>query len=68
MRTKILLCPLCSLWFISPAFAVDHNNIDADRPLDFDDAEAIAYREKSIEVGASLGATGTRVRRAPLAA
>ena len=62
MRTKILLS-LCCLWFISPAFAVDHNNIDAGRPLDFDDAEAIAYGEKSVEVGASLvqpgrGSTG----------
>ena len=37
-----------------PAFAVDHNNIDAGRPLDFDDAEAIAYREKAFEFGGAL--------------
>ncbi|BCM89754.1 hypothetical protein IAD21_01601 [Abditibacteriota bacterium] len=37
-----------------PAVAVDHDNIDANRPLDFDDAETIAFREKSSEVGAAL--------------
>jgi hypothetical protein len=37
-----------------PTFAVDHNNIDAGRPLDFDDAEAIAYREKAFEFGGAL--------------
>ena len=31
--------------------AVDHNNIDASRPLSFDDAEAIAYRERAVESG-----------------
>jgi len=36
------------------AAAVDHNNIDAGRPLSFDDAEAIAFREVSVEVGPSL--------------
>jgi len=30
---------------------VDHNNIDSGRPLSFDDAEAVALRERSIEVG-----------------
>jgi hypothetical protein len=39
---------------VCPAFAVDHNNIDAGRPLDFDDAEAIAYREKAFEFGGSF--------------
>jgi hypothetical protein len=33
---------------------VDHNNIDADRPLRFDDAESIAYREQSLEMGLAL--------------
>jgi hypothetical protein len=37
-----------------PAFAVDHNNIDAGRPLDFDDADAIGQGEKTIEFGASI--------------
>lgn len=40
--------------FAAPAFAVDHDNIDANRPLDFDDAETIAFREKSIEFGAAV--------------
>ena len=50
----VSLCALCSLWFISPVLAVDHNNIDAGRPLNFDDAEAIAQGEKSLEIGAAL--------------
>lgn len=36
---------------VQTAYAVDHNNIDAGRPLNFDDAEAIAYRERAIEFG-----------------
>lgn len=36
------------------AQAVDHDNIDASRPLDFDDAETIAFREKSSDFGAAL--------------
>lgn len=35
----------------SPVFAVDHNNIDAGRPLSFDDAEAVAFRERAAEIG-----------------
>ena len=38
----------------SPAQAVDHNNVDAHRPLDFDDAESIAFREQSLEFGLDL--------------
>jgi hypothetical protein len=52
--TLAILCASVSLWLIQPARAVDHNNIDAGRPLDFDDAEAIAYREKSFEFGGAL--------------
>lgn len=44
------LCFLVTL----PSWAVDHNNLDAGRPLDFDDAEAIAYREKAFEFGAAI--------------
>lgn len=40
----------------SPASAVDHNNIDAGRPLSFDDAEAIAFRERALEFGVTLSA------------
>ena len=43
-----------SLLIAAPALAVDHDNVDAGRPLDFDDAETIAYREKAIEFGGAL--------------
>lgn len=43
-----------------PAFAVDHNNLDAGRPLSFDDPEAIAFREQALEFG--LGASWPRRR------
>lgn len=36
---------------VQTAYAVDHNNLDAGRPLNFDDAEAIAYRERAVEFG-----------------
>ncbi len=39
------------LFLFRPVAAVDHNNVDAGRPLSFDDAEAIAYRERAMEVG-----------------
>ena len=35
----------------SAAFATDHNNIDAGRPLRFDDAYSIAFHERSLEFG-----------------
>ncbi len=38
----------------SSAHAVDHNNIDANRPLSFDDAESIGLGEQALEVGAAL--------------
>ncbi len=40
--------------FSTPATAVDHNNVDAGRPLSFDDAEAIAYGERAMETGLSV--------------
>ena len=43
------------LWMALPASAVDHNNVDAHRPLTFDDAEAVAYREQALEFGLGLG-------------
>jgi hypothetical protein len=36
------------------AMAVDHNNIDANRPLNFDDAESIGFREQALDLGAAL--------------
>lgn len=44
---------LLSVSFYSPLIAVDHNNIDAGRPLSFDDAEAVAYHEIAVESGIS---------------
>lgn len=43
------------LVLISSAFAQsDHNNVDAGRPLLFDDANSIAFRERAMEFGLSL--------------
>lgn len=50
-----LLSGAAALLLAAPAFAVDHNNIDAGRPLSFDDAEAIAFREQALEFGLGLG-------------
>ncbi len=36
-----------------PARAIDHDNIDSGRPLSFDDAESIAFRERAFEFGLS---------------
>ncbi|HEX8234983.1 MAG TPA: hypothetical protein VF600_03420 [Abditibacteriaceae bacterium] len=49
-----VLSAVLALAAARPGGAVDHNNIDAGRPLDFDDAEAIAYREKALEFGGAL--------------
>ena len=57
-----LLASLGALLLAAPAFAVDHNNVDAGRPLRFDDADAIAFREQALEFGFELG----RPRRRPL--
>ena len=38
----------------SSASASDHNNIDANRPLSFDDAESIGLGEQSLEIGAAF--------------
>lgn len=53
MRRGFLLLAASAL-AAGPAWAVDHNNIDAGRPLSFDDAEAIAYREHALEAGLSF--------------
>lgn len=50
----LLLCALALAPLTTPAHAVDHNNVDANRPLDFDDAESIALHEQDFEIGASL--------------
>ena len=55
-RAQAPLCvaPLLVALVAAPALAVDHDNVDAGRPLDFDDAETIAYREKAFEFGAAV--------------
>lgn len=60
------LLPLCLfLTPLSSVEAVDHNNVDAGRPLSFDDAEAVAYRERALEAG--LGAVSPFRRKPGLA-
>lgn len=46
---------VAALLLASPALAVDHNNIDAKRPLSFDDAETISFGEQALELGLGLG-------------
>ena len=55
MKRLFLTVPVALLLLAAPASAVDHNNIDAGRPLSFDDAEAIAFREFAVETGLGLG-------------
>ncbi len=55
MKTYRILAPLAVLLAAGPAAAVDHNNVDAHRPLSFDDADPIAYRERALEFGLNLG-------------
>jgi hypothetical protein len=50
----VALCAGALAYAILPARAVDHDNIDANRPLDFDDAETISFGERSLDVGAAL--------------
>jgi hypothetical protein len=44
---------LC-LFYSDRVMAVDHNNLDANRPLNFDDAESIGFREQALDLGAAL--------------
>ena len=51
----VLLGAIAATMSVSePALAVDHNNIDANRPLDFDDADSIGFREQALDLGAAL--------------
>lgn len=54
-RSLLPAAALVTLLGAAPALAVDHNNIDAGRPLSFDDADAIAFREQALELGLNLG-------------
>jgi hypothetical protein len=52
---RLTLTLLSLLCVASIANAIDHDNIDAGRPLLFDDATSIAYRERAFEIGVGLG-------------
>jgi hypothetical protein len=54
VRISLLVTLLTIFAFINPALAVDHNNIDAGRPLSFDDAESVGFGEQSLEFGSSV--------------
>ncbi len=51
---KTLLAAAGALALGASAPATDHDNIDAGRPLRFDDAETIAFRELAFEFGVGL--------------
>lgn len=54
-RAETILVVSAALWYgVLPALAVDHDNIDATHPLDFDDAESIAFHERALEFGGSI--------------
>jgi hypothetical protein len=57
MKIQHLWLAVAAAALLAPgaALAVDHNNVDAHRPLSFDDAEALAYREQALELGLNLG-------------
>lgn len=57
MKRRLIPAFLGAALVAAPAaHAVDHNNVDAGRPLRFDDADAIAYRERAFEYGVGLSA------------
>ena len=45
------------LWGLASnaAFATDHDNLDYGRPLRFEDAQTVAFREQDFEVGVAFG-------------
>lgn len=53
-RKSIAVLSFFAFAMLSPAFAVDHNNLDAGRPLEFDDAQSVAFKEQALEFGASV--------------
>lgn len=55
MKRFIPLAAVAATLLAGPAYAVDHNNLDAGRPLGFDDADALAFNEQALEVGLGLG-------------
>lgn len=55
MTRFLLLAATATALLAAPARAVDHNNLDAGRPLGFDDADSLAFGEQALEVGLGLG-------------
>lgn len=53
LRFIVALGMICGI-LSQRVLAVDHNNVDAGRPLSFDDAEAVAYHERAVETGISV--------------
>ena len=51
--TRLVFCAAALCLLAAPVFAIDHDNVDGGRPLTFDDAESIAFRERAIEFGIS---------------
>jgi hypothetical protein len=54
VRLWLLLTALALLLTAPAAYAVDHNNVDEGRPLSFDDASSVAFRERATEGGVLL--------------
>lgn len=48
---KGMFCAALLAVLATPVWAIDHDNVDGGRPLRFDDAESIAFRERAIEFG-----------------
>lgn len=58
-RSTLVLCGLAAILMVAgPACAIDHSNLDVNRPLDIEDAYAISYKEWAVEGG--LGYDGRR--------
>lgn len=54
MRRSLASIGLCVVLAPAAFSQSDHNNIDSGRPLRFDDAYSIAFRERALEFGLSL--------------
>ncbi len=52
--TRLLPAGALALLLAAPALATDHNNLDSGRPLRFDDADPIAFREQDLDLGLRL--------------
>ena len=53
MKRCVAIIALGTVLVSSGLAQSDHNNIDSGRPLSFDDASSIAFRERTLEIGFS---------------